>query len=206
MPIGKRVTRPQHLRGEDSQPSLSLGRSRRSLRSPLRHRRLSRRRRADRRRLRWARTAQRDGLGVSSVFTEVAMRRKSSKRVPGRIGVVGVVASAGGIGAITAILRDLPGEFPAPVVVFQHLSPAPVVSQTESQERRDCQRPGPWTVTESFPGRSRSARRPCAWRSCPTGPSPYAQAVDGFKIGPESLACGLAVHRGQAVLTTGARS
>ena len=134
------------------------------------------------------------------------MRRKSSKRVPGRIGVVGVVASAGGIGAITAILRDLPGDFPAPVVVFQHLSPAPVVSQTESQERRDCQRPGPWTVTESFPGRSRSARRPCAWRSCPTGPSPYAQAVDGFKIGPESLACGLAVHRGQAVLTTGARS
>ena len=33
-------------------------------------------------------------------------------------------------------------------------------------------------------------------------PDDYARAIDGFKIGPESLACGLATHTGKAVLTT----
>jgi PAS domain-containing protein len=33
-------------------------------------------------------------------------------------------------------------------------------------------------------------------------PAAYAEAVDGFQIGPESLACGLATHIGQPVLTT----
>src|SRR5262249_1554513 len=33
-------------------------------------------------------------------------------------------------------------------------------------------------------------------------PAAYAEAVDGFRIGPESLACGLATHTGQPVLTT----
>src|SRR5262249_16839745 len=33
-------------------------------------------------------------------------------------------------------------------------------------------------------------------------PATYAAAVDGFRIGPESLACGLATHTGQPVLTT----
>ena len=33
-------------------------------------------------------------------------------------------------------------------------------------------------------------------------PEAYAKAVDGFQIGPESLACGLATHTGQPVLTT----
>jgi len=33
-------------------------------------------------------------------------------------------------------------------------------------------------------------------------PADYAEAVDGFKIGPESLACGLATHTGLPVLTT----
>jgi len=32
-------------------------------------------------------------------------------------------------------------------------------------------------------------------------PADYAVAVDGFKIGPESLACGLATHTGQPVIT-----
>jgi two-component system CheB/CheR fusion protein len=33
----------------------------------------------------------------------------------------------------------------------------------------------------------------------------YAQAVDGFRIGPESLACGLATHRGEPVITPDVR-
>jgi two-component sensor histidine kinase len=33
-------------------------------------------------------------------------------------------------------------------------------------------------------------------------PAGYAEAVDGFPIGPESLSCGLAVHTGQPVLTS----
>ena len=36
-------------------------------------------------------------------------------------------------------------------------------------------------------------------------PEDYARAVDGFAIGPESLACGLATHSGQPVLTTDVR-
>ena len=32
-------------------------------------------------------------------------------------------------------------------------------------------------------------------------PQDYAECVDGFKIGAESLACGLAVHTGQPVIT-----
>src|SRR5262249_38098319 len=32
-------------------------------------------------------------------------------------------------------------------------------------------------------------------------PPAYAEAVDGFKIGPESLACGLVTHTGEPVLT-----
>ncbi len=33
-------------------------------------------------------------------------------------------------------------------------------------------------------------------------PAAYAEAVDGFAVGPDSLACGLATHTGQPVLTT----
>ena len=33
-------------------------------------------------------------------------------------------------------------------------------------------------------------------------PSDYADAVDGFKIGPESLTCGLATHTGTPVITS----
>jgi PAS domain S-box-containing protein len=32
-------------------------------------------------------------------------------------------------------------------------------------------------------------------------PAAYAELVDGFKVGPESLACGLASHRGEPVIT-----
>jgi two-component sensor histidine kinase len=37
-------------------------------------------------------------------------------------------------------------------------------------------------------------------------PAEYAQALDGFAVGPQSLAFGLATHTGQAVLTTDVRS
>lgn len=37
-------------------------------------------------------------------------------------------------------------------------------------------------------------------------PAEYAQAVDGFTVGPDSLACGLATHTGQAVLTSDVRN
>jgi GAF domain-containing protein len=33
-------------------------------------------------------------------------------------------------------------------------------------------------------------------------PAAYAKEVDGLKAGPESLACGLATHTGQPVLTS----
>jgi len=33
-------------------------------------------------------------------------------------------------------------------------------------------------------------------------PPAYAKLVDGFKIGPESFACGLATHKGVPVITT----
>ena len=33
-------------------------------------------------------------------------------------------------------------------------------------------------------------------------PAAYAEAINGFKIGPESLSCGLAAHTGQPVLTS----
>lgn len=32
-------------------------------------------------------------------------------------------------------------------------------------------------------------------------PADYAEAVDGFKVGPDSLACGLATHTGQPIIT-----
>ena len=37
-------------------------------------------------------------------------------------------------------------------------------------------------------------------------PAEYAEAVDGFKVGPDSLACGLATATGQPVLTTDVRT
>lgn len=39
------------------------------------------------------------------------------------LGVVALVASAGGLNAITKVLAPLPASFPVPVVVLQHLSP-----------------------------------------------------------------------------------
>lgn len=36
-------------------------------------------------------------------------------------------------------------------------------------------------------------------------PRDYAEAVDGFRVGPDSLACGLATATGQAILTTDVR-
>jgi two-component system chemotaxis response regulator CheB len=41
--------------------------------------------------------------------------------VPAKVDVVALVASAGGLGALSDVLRDLPMDFPVPVVVQQHL-------------------------------------------------------------------------------------
>ena len=41
---------------------------------------------------------------------------------PARFDVVALVTSAGGLEAVSAVLRDLPADFPAAVVVAQHLS------------------------------------------------------------------------------------
>ena len=38
-----------------------------------------------------------------------------------RVELVALVASAGGLEALTAVLRTLPGDFPAAIVVAQHL-------------------------------------------------------------------------------------
>jgi CheB methylesterase len=39
-----------------------------------------------------------------------------------RTEVIGLVTSAGGLEALTAVLRGLPADFPAAIVVAQHLS------------------------------------------------------------------------------------
>jgi len=54
------------------------------------------------------------------------MTRTLSDRPSGRkpdFDIVAMAASAGGIHAISAIVQKLPAEFPAPVVVVQHLDP-----------------------------------------------------------------------------------
>src|SRR5206468_3652505 len=38
-------------------------------------------------------------------------------------GVVVLAASAGGLAALSAVLADLPGDFPTPLVIVQHLDP-----------------------------------------------------------------------------------
>ena len=58
------------------------------------------------------------------------MPRKSKSRTTPpeysgrRFDVVAIGASAGGLHALSQVLRDLPGTFPASIVVVQHLSPA----------------------------------------------------------------------------------
>lgn len=44
-------------------------------------------------------------------------------RVPPSLGVVAIAASTGGPNVLARILRELPGDFPAPIVVAQHISP-----------------------------------------------------------------------------------
>jgi len=50
--------------------------------------------------------------------------------------VVALVASAGGLAALTAVLSHLPGDFPAGVVVLQHLDPSRPSLLTEILGRR----------------------------------------------------------------------
>jgi chemotaxis response regulator CheB len=67
--------------------------------------------------------------------------------------VIALVASAGGLEALTSVLRDLPIDFPAAVVVAQHLSPQR--SQLVSILRRTIPLPVVWAEDGSAlaPGR-----------------------------------------------------
>ncbi len=54
------------------------------------------------------------------------MRRSSAaKRSPAKpaFDIVAIAASAGGLNAITLLIRALPADFPAPLVIVQHLDP-----------------------------------------------------------------------------------
>lgn len=53
---------------------------------------------------------------------ESRRRQRRASRAPG-LSVVAVAASTGGPVAIQRLLQDLPGDFPAPIVVVQHISP-----------------------------------------------------------------------------------
>ena len=45
----------------------------------------------------------------------------SGERLPSRVEVVALVTSAGGLEALSAVLRSLPEDFPAAIVIAQHL-------------------------------------------------------------------------------------
>ncbi|HYT98208.1 MAG TPA: chemotaxis protein CheB [Casimicrobiaceae bacterium] len=54
------------------------------------------------------------------------MRRSSAAKrgpVTPAFGIVAIAASAGGLNAITSLIRALPADFPVPLVIVQHLDP-----------------------------------------------------------------------------------
>jgi two-component system chemotaxis response regulator CheB len=56
----------------------------------------------------------------------MSSRSRKSKGAPfpgAFFDVVGIAASAGGLGALTRLLAGLPAEFPAAIVIVQHLDP-----------------------------------------------------------------------------------
>lgn len=81
---------------------------------------------------------------------------------PPAFDVVALVASAGGLAALTAVLANLPADFPAAVVVVQHLNPtrpsllAPLLDQRSGlpvAAARDGDRIRPGTVCVAPPDR-----------------------------------------------------
>lgn len=50
-------------------------------------------------------------------------RRRPSSVASGPISIVGIAASTGGPTALLSILRNIPSDFPAPILVVQHISP-----------------------------------------------------------------------------------
>lgn len=58
----------------------------------------------------------------------------------GRFGIVAVAASAGGVQALSALLRALPADFPVPIVVVQHLDPRHQTVLADILDRRSALR------------------------------------------------------------------
>ena len=56
---------------------------------------------------------------------QVIRRKSAAKRGPAKpaYGIVAIAASAGGLNALTTVMRALPDDFPVPVVIVQHLDP-----------------------------------------------------------------------------------
>lgn len=82
--------------------------------------------------------------------------------------VVAVASSAGGLHALTALVSSLPVEFPAAVVLVQHLDPRHPSHMAEilrGTRPWPCGRPS--RETGSAPERSSSRRRAGTWWSIP---------------------------------------
>ena len=59
----------------------------------------------------------------SSEPDEVELREKARPFAAAAFDVVALASSAGGIAALSEVLGSLPGDFPAAIVVVQHLDP-----------------------------------------------------------------------------------
>ncbi len=59
--------------------------------------------------------------GRNAVTQEAPRPRRATNRLRVVPEVIAIGASAGGPGALSAIFRDLPGDFPVPIVVVQHM-------------------------------------------------------------------------------------
>ena len=76
---------------------------------------------------------------------------------------------AGGLAALTAVLSALPADFPAAVVLVQHLDPQPAQPARRDPRQADAPAgpPGRRTATASAPGASSSPRPTTTWSSAP---------------------------------------
>src|SRR4051812_1324074 len=82
--------------------------------------------------------------------------------------VVAVAASAGGLEAITAVLRAFPADFPAAVLVLQHMSNRTGLVEV-LQRQTDLMVDWATHGAPSSLGRSSSARPNALWRCIPMG-------------------------------------
>jgi two-component system chemotaxis response regulator CheB len=64
------------------------------------------------------------------------MQGSASQEDPALLRVVAIGASAGGFSAVREILEALPGDFPAPILVVQHLDPRQPSHMAELIDRR----------------------------------------------------------------------